>query len=155
MKKIIAVALFLLSAPAMAQMTCPPQSTVPKDAALLCWTNATSDVNGNPIPAPPADGSLKTTRIQHIYMNPVTLPCDFAAPAEPIQTINVTPDVGSYYFPAGLKVGRHCFRIRHINTKDVMSDWSAIVEKQVAPVLIGKPRPPTVTVDAADYPDEG
>lgn len=144
MKKVItATLLCLFAAPVFAQAVCGQTTQIPRDAALVCWTNATQDVNGNPIPAPPAEGSLKTTRLQRAYHATPTTPCDFAATSEPLQTLNFTPDVGSQYFPSGLKVGRHCFRIRHINTKDQMSDWSQIVYKIVAPITIAKPSPPS------------
>lgn len=140
---LLAVALMLPTV-AFGQAVCGQTTSadLPRDAALLCWTNATQDVNGNPLPPFGEEGSIKTTRIQRAYMASATTPCDFAASAEPLQTINLTPEIGQYYFPSGLKVGRHCFRARHINTKDVMSDWSPIVWKAIAPLVVAKPKRP-------------
>jgi hypothetical protein len=132
----------LFSPIAFGQMTCPPQTTVPLNAILLCWVNATTDKAGNQLPLPPDAGSLKQTRIQRVIMVPATLPCDFGA-GLPIETINLTPDVGSYYWTKPQKVGRHCMRARHINTRDEMSDWSSIVDKVIATLVVGRPSPPT------------
>jgi hypothetical protein len=145
MKKLIAL-LFLLPLPALAQQTCPPTGTIAVDAALLCWTNATQDVNGNPLPAT-GPFALTQTRVQRAVVGS-TASCAFTVIAE---TLNVTPDVTQMFFQ-NLPVGKHCFRARHISRDsadvELFSDWTATVSKvTTSPVPPpAKPRPLTITI---------
>lgn len=145
MKKLAPLALLLFSVPAFAQQTCPPTGTIAVDAALLCWTNATQDVNGNPLPATGA-GSLTGTRIQRAVVG-ATATCAFTTIAE---TLNVLPDITQLLFQ-NLPAGRHCFRVRHLADNPApndMSDWSATVSKvTTAPVPPpAKPKPLTISI---------
>lgn len=112
-------------------------------AARVSWTNATQDVNGEPLPAS-GPGALTQTRIQRSIA--ANCPTNFG-PVE--QTLNVTPDVSSVLFE-NLAPGRHCFRARHISRDaanvEQFSDWSATVAKTIsAPVV--RARPPTITIE--------
>lgn len=126
------------------QLACNGTDVVAADAAGLCWTNATTDINGVTLPATGV-GSLKTTRIQRARMATPTSSCDFAAPADAIETKDFAPTTTNYQFTA-LADGRHCFRIRHVNNEGLLSDWTAAVYKvTVRPPA--KPKPPSgVTV---------
>jgi hypothetical protein len=124
---------------------------VAQNAARVCWTNATTDTAGVSLPATGV-GSLKTTRLQRAHMATATTSCDFAAPADPLETKDFAPTVGGYLYE-NLPDGRHCFRARHVNNEGIMSDWSAVVWKAiVAPRPPGKPNAPTVTVDSNPTP---
>lgn len=135
----------LFAGAAQAQQTCPPTGTVAVDAALLCWTNATQDVNGNPLPAT-GPGSLTGTRVQRAVVA-ATVSCSFTTIAE---TLNVTPDVKLMFFQ-NLAPGKHCFRIRHVADNPApndVSDWSATASKvTVSPTPPpAKPKPLTITI---------
>lgn len=145
---VITLAILAHVSVANAQVFCTQGDVVPVNAAKVCWTNATTDVSGVTLPATGV-GSLKTTRLQHIRMGTIALGCDFAAPADPIETKDFPPTTGGFYFE-NLADGKHCFRARHINNEGLMSDWSAVVSKNVtAPKPPGKPNAPSVTVDYA------
>lgn len=148
MKRLLCLGvLALASFGAGAQVVCNGGDPVPLNAAKACWTNATSDVSGTPLPATGV-GSLKTTRLQRIRMATAATSCDFAAPADPMETKDFAPTVGGFLFE-NLADGRHCFRARHINNEGIMSDWSPTVYKNItAPKPPGKPNAPSLTVDA-------
>lgn len=149
MKKMIGLMMLALASfGASAQVVCNGGDPVPLNAARTCWVNATTDVSGTPLPATGV-GSLKTTRLQHIRMATVATSCDFAAPADPLDSRDFAPTVGGFLYE-NLADGRHCFRVRHINNEGIMSDWSATVYKNIsAPKPPGKPMAPSLTVDAA------
>jgi hypothetical protein len=135
MKKLLTALLLLASLPAFAQQACPPTGTIAVDAALVCWTNATQDINGNALPAT-GPFALTQTRIQRAQVL-ATATCSFTTIA---QTLNVTPDVKVVLFEA-LPVGKQCFRARHASLDagglELLSDWSATVSK-----LTTSPTPP-------------
>lgn len=138
----IAIAL-VASSRAEAQQSCPPSGPVPTNAALLCWTNATQDVDGNPLPAT-GPGALTQTRAQRAVVA-ASATCSFSTIAE---TLNVTPDVTMLFFQ-NLTAGKHCYRARHIALDaagaELLSDWTPYVSKVVAPAAV-KPRPLTITI---------
>lgn len=145
MKNLLAALLLLASLPAFAQQTCPPTSPVASDAALLCWINATQDVNGNPLPAT-GPFSLTQTRIQR--STGASCQTTFGTVTE---TLNVTPDVLMVLFE-NLPAGRWCYRARHVSRDaanvELLSDWSATVSKVAAAPTPppAKPRPVTITI---------
>lgn len=148
MKKFLSLAILALASfAAQGQVVCTGGGDpVANNAAKACWTNATTDVAGTPLPATGV-GSIKTTRLQHVRMATVTTSCDFAAPADPMETKDFAPTVGGFLFE-NLADGRHCFRARHINNEGIMSDWSPIVYKNIsAPKPPGKPQAPSLSVD--------
>lgn len=141
----IAILFLFFTANAVAQQVCPPTGDIPVDAALLCWVNATLDVNDNPLPAT-GPGALNQTRIQRAQVA-AGANCSFTTIA---QTLNVTPDV-IMVFLENLTPGKHCFRLRHIangTTTDTMSDWTATSSKvTTAPTPPpARPRPGTITI---------
>lgn len=146
MKRLTLLALLLFAAPALAQQTCPPTGTVASDAALLCWTNATQDVNGNPLPAT-GPFALTQTRVQRATVA-ATASCSFTTIAE---TLNVVPAVTQMFFQ-NLPAGKHCFRARHASRDEanveLLSDWTATVSKVATPPAPppAKPRPLTITI---------
>lgn len=149
MKKVIGALLALAglaALPAQAQVVCTGGDTVAATSARVCWTNATTDTAGVELPATGV-GSLKLTRLQHIRMASIAADCDFAAPAEPIETKEFAPTVGGFLYE-NLLNGRHCFRARHVNNEGLLSDWSPVAYKNIAaPKPPGKPRPPSLSVD--------
>lgn len=118
------------------------EAQVAPTAASLTWTNATTDVNGTPLPAT-GPGALTQTRIQR------SLNCTSSGFGTVAQTLNVTPDVLSVLFE-NLEPGTHCFRARHVSLDaanvEVLSNWSTTVSKIVT-APIGKPRPPVITIE--------
>ena len=149
MKYVMTILLLFAALEVHAQQTCPPApGSIAVDAALLCWTNATTDVNGNALPAT-GPGSLKQTRIQRAQVA-ATADCSFTTVA---QTLNVTPDVLMVLLE-NLTPGKQCFRIRHVaepltaGGAELLSDWTATAFKvTTAPVPPpAKAKPPTVTV---------
>lgn len=141
-KSLLISALLLVSFgfTAQAQQVCPPTGTIPTNAALLCWTNATQNVDGSAIPATGLL-ALKSTQIQRA-MVAAAVTCDFTTITE---TLSVTPDVNKVYLE-NLPAGKHCFRARHYNNENTASAFSATVSKtSVAPAL-AKPKPLTITI---------
>lgn len=145
MKKLAIFALLLFAAPALAQQTCPPTGGIASDAALLCWVNATEDVNGNPLPAT-GPFSLTQTRIQR--STGATCQTTFGTAVE---TLNVTPDVKMVLFE-NLPAGRWCYRARHVSrdaaSVELLSDWSAVATKIAAAPTPppAKSKPTTITI---------
>ena len=135
MKKLFVLAA-LLAANASAQ-------TLPTNSAIVRWTNATTDVNGNPLPATGA-GSLTSTRIARSAG--ATCATTFGTA---IEVISVPIDVLMVRFD-NLPAGTNCFRARHVANNpapDDLSDWSPIVSK-VSVVPTGKPgKPLTITIE--------
>jgi hypothetical protein len=167
MKKVIIASLLLFPAVAFGQAVCGSSdpNQLPASSVLLCWTNATVDTAGTTLPAAPAPGSIKSTRIQRIKLANANDSCDFGTGA-PIQTITVAYTVGQNLYE-GLEAGKHCFRARHIaipytGTDDVYSDWAGPVSKVVTLVVpILKPVKPgsisatgPVNVNAAAFDDD-
>ena len=143
MKRLIAVAFVFLAPAAVAQQTCPPTTPVSGSEALVCWTNATQDVNGNTLPAT-GPGAITQTRVQRAVVGS-TLSCSFTTIAE---TLNVASTVTMLLFQ-NLGTGKQCFRARHIALDaaglELLSDWSATASK-VTTAAIGKAKPITITV---------
>ena len=140
MKKLAPLALLLFIAPAFGQQVCPPTGTIPTNAALLCWTNATQNVDGSAIPATGLL-ALKSTQIQRA-MVAATVTCAFTTITE---TLSVTPDVNKVYLE-NLPAGKHCFRARHYNNENTASAFSATVSKTSVAPAPAKPKPLTITI---------
>jgi hypothetical protein len=128
---------------ASSQQACPPTGPIAADAALLCWVNATQDINGAPLPAT-GPGALTQTRVQRAVVG-ATATCAFTTVAE---ALNVLPAVTSVLFQA-LPAGKHCFRARHVSLDaagaEMLSDWSPTASKVAVPP-IGKSKPLTITI---------
>lgn len=145
MKKLFAALLLFVSSQAFAQQACPPTGTIATDAALLCWVNATQDVNGNALPAT-GPFSLTQTRIQR--STGATCQTTFGTVVE---TLNVTPDVTMVLFES-LPAGRWCYRARHVSrdaaSVELLSDWSAVATKIAAAPTPppAKAKPTTITI---------
>ncbi|MGH8222041.1 MAG: hypothetical protein ACREQZ_03620, partial [Woeseiaceae bacterium] len=118
---------------AYAQTPCPT-GPVPNDAARVCWTNPTANVDGSSIPAT-GPAALKSTDIYRSLCN-----ADDTAGAT-IQTITVLPTIGVVLFE-GLPPGRHCFRARVTNNAGVVSASSATGRKTTTAPAPPKPRQP-------------
>lgn len=140
MKGKVAFILGILVGAALASWSADAQ--VAPTAARVTWTNATTDVNGNSLPAS-GPGALTQTRIQR------SLNCTASSFGTVAQTLNVTPDVLSVLFE-NLEPGTHCFRARHISRDaanvEQLSDWSATVSKLIS-APIGRARPPVITIE--------
>jgi hypothetical protein len=138
---VVALLVFAVAKAQAQDVTCPPGQPISGNAALLCWTNATVDVDDQPLP-PSGPGSLKQTRVQRVNVA-VAATCTWGTTAAP-ENFDVTPDVTMMFFE-NLAQGKWCFRLRHVNNEDVVSDWTAAVSKVVVKP-IGKSKQPTVTI---------
>lgn len=145
MRKFAVICALLFAPLALSQElpSCPPTGTIAKNAALLCWTNATQDTDGNALPAT-GDGSLTQTRVQRAFVLSPTGACAWNTTTNEVQNFDVTPDVTRMFFE-NMKPGKWCFRLRHsaLNVPD--SVWTSPVSK-VVPKPAAASGAPTVTV---------
>ena len=108
--------------------------------AELTWTYPTANTDGSAIPASGA-GSIASTVLEWGSCSGTAFgtKAGGTTAAAPTKAYTVT----------GLAVGTHCFRAAVVNSYGVQSDWTAAVQKVVAPP---KPNPPTfVTVNIVAY----
>lgn len=139
---VVVLGLFAPSAHAQVVVQCPPSGTLPANNLLVCWQNATQDINGVALPAT-GPGSLKQTRIQRAIV-PAGQTCAWSATTNEAQFFDVTPDVLMVYFE-NLRGGKWCIRAQHVNQQDVRSDWTGALSKTTPPI-IGKPKVPATTI---------
>lgn len=105
-------------------------------AAVLnfSWINATQNTDGSTIPSS-GPGSLTNTVIEYG-------PCNTGKDALQSVTGTITSPNGTATSAASpnLPPGSWCARARHTNTYGEVSDWTAVVTKDVA---APKPKPPS------------
>jgi hypothetical protein len=128
---------------AEAQQACPPTGTIPNYNALVCWTNATQDSLGAPLPAT-GPGSLTGTRLQRSWVASVTGSCGWDTTLNKVQNFDVLPTVTTMYFE-NLPIGKYCYRALHNAEAVPDSAWSAVVTKY-SPGPTQKSKPPGVAI---------
>lgn len=130
----ILFALLVAIAAIAVQVPSARAQTVPYNAALISWENATSYTDGIPL-NPAAD--LLETRIERSICN-----ADGTAGAT-LQTLTVPVPGGplSVLFETLPDNTLQCFRARHVSTAGVLSAFSVTVSKAITSPP-KKPRPP-------------
>lgn len=132
----------LFQQPAQAQdASCPPvPGSIKSNEILLCWSNATQNTDGTPIPATGPD-ALKQTRVQRAQVA-TTATCSFSTVTE---TLNVTPDVTRMFFQ-NMPTFKHCFRLKHIAEDNEESAFTGTLSKNTSPPPSPRPGGPTITI---------
>jgi len=110
------------------------------DAAKLTWTNATQLVDGQPLPA---TGPLSV--VQTWVQRSVASTCAAGAFGTVAQVLKVPVADTSALFEGLTPVGRHCFRLAHVQENGGLSAWTPAVSKVIA-APVPKAKPPTVTI---------
>lgn len=121
------------------------QTTIPRNAARISWTNATQNTDDTAVPASCPSGQtlcgkLVNTRVEYGSCN--------AGAFGTKQGEIVTAWPGAEVMVSNLVVQTYCFRAFHKNDYNVESMVSNITTKTIAPP---QPKPPLIAVDTVAY----
>lgn len=118
--------------------------TLPRNAAEISFTYATSNTDGTPIPTA-CSGAQPCGRIARTQVEYGT--CNGTAFGSRVGDIFVTPPADRVVV-SNLVVQTYCFRANHQTDQGANSAWSNVATKTIA---APQPNPPLIAIDATAY----